>query len=75
MIGVTVIVRGFMFPLSRKQAKNTQDMQEKMAKLGPEVKKLQEKYKDDPTRMNTEVMKIYREYGVNPVSGCLPLIN
>ena len=35
---------------------------------------LQEKYKDDPARMNTEMMKLYKDYGVNPLSGCLPML-
>jgi YidC/Oxa1 family membrane protein insertase len=35
---------------------------------------LKEKYKDDPTRMNQEVMKLYKEHGVNPVGGCLPMM-
>jgi len=34
---------------------------------------LKEKYKDDPTRMNTEVMKLYKEYKINPLAGCLPM--
>jgi YidC/Oxa1 family membrane protein insertase len=76
IIGVTVIVRGCMFPLSRRQAKNTQDMQEKMAKLAPEVKKLQEKYKDDFQALNQARTELYLRHGINPLStlgGCLLL--
>ena len=35
---------------------------------------LREKYKDDPQRMNTEMMKLYKEYGINPFGGCLPML-
>jgi YidC/Oxa1 family membrane protein insertase len=77
IIGVTVIVRGCMFPLSRKQAKNTQDMQEKMAKLGPEVKKLQERFKDDFQALNQARTELYMRHGINPLStlgGCVLLL-
>ena len=46
----------------------------KMSALNPELKKLREKYKDDPQKMNTAVMQLYKEYGVNPAAGCLPLL-
>jgi YidC/Oxa1 family membrane protein insertase len=76
ILAVTVIVRGCMFPLSRKQAKNTQEMQEKMAKLAPEVKKLQEKFKDDFQALNQARTQLYLQHGINPLStlgGCLLL--
>jgi YidC/Oxa1 family membrane protein insertase len=38
------------------------------------MQELKDKYKDDPTKMNTEVMKLYKEHGVNPVGGCLPMM-
>jgi len=38
------------------------------------MQELREKYKDDPTRMNQEVMKLYKQYGINPVGGCLPMM-
>jgi YidC/Oxa1 family membrane protein insertase len=44
-----------------------------MQALQPLMNDLKEKYKDDPTRMNTEVMKLYKEYKVNPLAGCLPM--
>ena len=46
----------------------------KMSALAPKMQELKEKYKDDPTRMNQEVMKLYKEHGVNPVGGCLPMM-
>jgi YidC/Oxa1 family membrane protein insertase len=46
----------------------------KMSALAPKMQELKDKYKDDPTRMNQEVMKMYKEHGVNPVGGCLPMM-
>jgi YidC/Oxa1 family membrane protein insertase len=45
-----------------------------MQKLQPKVVKLKEKYKDDPTRMNQEMMNLYKTYKVNPLGGCLPMV-
>jgi YidC/Oxa1 family membrane protein insertase len=53
------------------QNKATRSMK-RMQLLQPKMTELREKYKDDPTRMNTEVMKLYKDYGVNPMSGCWP---
>ena len=66
---LTVLIRTLLWPL---QAKAQRSMK-RMGKLSPLMKDLQTKYKDDPQRMNQEVMKLYREYGVNPVGGCLPM--
>jgi len=55
------------------QAKANQSMK-KMQVLSPKLKELQEKYKEDPTKLNTEMMKLYKDYGVNPLGGCLPLL-
>jgi YidC/Oxa1 family membrane protein insertase len=46
----------------------------RMQALQPKMQELRDKYKDDPTKMNTEVMKLYKDYGVNPVGGCLPML-
>jgi YidC/Oxa1 family membrane protein insertase len=70
IILLTVIVRLAMFPISRKQALTSLKMQ----KLQPELKKLQEKYKDDLQARNREIMELYRKHGVNPFSGCLILL-
>ncbi len=70
IVALTVIIRGVMWPL---QNKSTRAMK-RMSKLQPEMKDLKEKYADDPQRMNQEMMKMYREYGINPLGGCLPLI-
>ncbi len=67
---VTVMLRLLMWPL---HAKSTM-MSKKMGLLAPMMKELKEKYKDNPQKMNQETMKLYREYGVNPIGGCLPLL-
>jgi YidC/Oxa1 family membrane protein insertase len=77
IILLTVIVRGMLFPLSRRQTHNAQVMQAKMAKLQPELKKIQEKYAGDFQRLQQEKMKLFREHGVNPfaaMGGCLLLL-
>src|SRR6266404_3961457 len=66
---LTLVVRLVLWPL---QTKANQTMR-KTALLGPKMQELREKYKDDPTRMNREVMKLYKQYGINPVGGCLPM--
>ena len=63
---LTVLVRGMMFPLSRRQALTSVKMQA----LAPEIKKLQEKYKDDKQALGMAQMELYRKHGVNPVGSC-----
>jgi len=46
----------------------------KMSALQPKINELREKYKDDPQKMNQEMMKLYSTYGINPMGGCLPLL-
>jgi YidC/Oxa1 family membrane protein insertase len=67
---LTTIVKLLLWPLQSKANKSMR----RMAALSPKMQELREKYKDDPTRMNQELMKLYKEYGVNPVSGCLPMM-
>lgn len=64
----TVIIRLLILPFNIKAAKSTKGMQ----KIQPEVKKLQTKYKNDPQKMNEEVMKLYKENNVSMMGGCLP---
>ena len=66
----TVIIRMILLPLSVKQLKSTA----KMGAIQPEMKKVQAKYKSDPQKAQQEVMKLYKENGVNPMGGCLPMI-
>jgi YidC/Oxa1 family membrane protein insertase len=70
IIALTVVVRAALVPLTLKQIKSMQTMQ----RLAPEIKALQEKYKDDKARLQQETMKFYQERKVNPFASCLPLI-
>jgi YidC/Oxa1 family membrane protein insertase len=70
IILLTACVKAVLWPL---QNKANQSMR-RMSALAPKMQALKEKYKDDPTRMNQEVMKLYKEHGVNPVGGCLPMM-
>lgn len=70
IIVLTLIIKSGLWPI---QNKATNEMR-KMSSLSPKMAELKEKYKDDPQKMNEETMKLYREYGVNPFSGCLPML-
>lgn len=66
----TILVRVAILPLTAQQQRSAKRMQE----LQPELKKLQEKYKNDREKLAQEQMALYREHGVNPFGGCLPLL-
>jgi YidC/Oxa1 family membrane protein insertase len=70
IILLTLMVRAAMFPISRKQAMTTVRMQE----LAPELKKLQEKHKDDKQGMAMAQMELYRKHGVHPLGSCWILL-
>ncbi len=70
IIFLTIAVRSLLWPL---QARSNAQMK-KMGKLSPLLKELQVKYKDDQQRFAQEQMKLFKEYGVNPLGGCLPLL-
>jgi len=70
IIVFTFIIRLLLHPLNRNQLKSMQKMQA----LQPMINEIREKYKDDSAKLNAQTMKLYKEYGVNPVSGCLPLL-
>jgi YidC/Oxa1 family membrane protein insertase len=76
IIILTIIINAVMFPLRHKSVVSMKKMQE----LQPEVKAIQDRYSklkfDDPARqkMNAEMMNLYRERGVNPASGCIPIV-
>src|SRR6476469_2002384 len=70
IIALTVTVRALLIPLTLKQFKSMQSLQQ----LAPEIKQLQEKYKDDKQRLNQEMMRFYQENKVNPFGSCLPLL-
>ncbi len=69
---LTIVIMALLTPLTVKSTKNMAAMQA----LGPEMKKLQQKYKGAENRalMNEEMMKLYKEHNVNPASGCLPML-
>jgi YidC/Oxa1 family membrane protein insertase len=70
IVMLTVAVRILLIPLTVKQVRSTRVMQE----LAPEIKKLQAKYKNDKTKLNEEMMALYKERGFNPMAGCWPLL-
>lgn len=70
IIVLTLLIKTAMWPL---QNKATESMK-KMSALSPKMTELREKYKDNPQKMNEELMKLYREYQINPFSGCLPML-
>jgi YidC/Oxa1 family membrane protein insertase len=70
IIGLTIIVRLILFPLTWKQYKSAQEMQA----IQPQIKALQQKYKNDRGKLQQETMKLYQEHHVNPFASCLPLV-
>lgn len=70
IIVLTALLKFAMFPITAKTAKSTVKMQE----VQPRMQALQEKYKDNPQKLNEQTMKLYKEIGYNPMSGCLPLL-
>jgi YidC/Oxa1 family membrane protein insertase len=70
IILLTILVRACLLPLTFKQFHSMQ----RLAHLQPEMKKLQERFKNDKERMNQEMMKFYRENKVNPFASCLPMV-
>jgi YidC/Oxa1 family membrane protein insertase len=70
VILLAFLLRILMHSLNRKAMKSMWKMQA----LQPLIQDLQERYRDDPQRLNAEIWKLYREHGVNPLGGCLPLL-
>ncbi len=70
IILLTLIIKMLLFPLMYKMLHS----QAKMGALKPKLAHLKEKFKDEPQKMQMENMKIYREYGVSPLGGCLPMV-
>jgi len=64
------LVKIVLFPLTRKSSQSMKEMQA----LQPLMKEMNEKYKDDQQKKTEETMKLYKEYGINPVGGCLPML-
>jgi YidC/Oxa1 family membrane protein insertase len=70
IIALTLILKGLLWPLQNRATKSMKKMQA----LTPKMNELRDKYKDDPARMNQETMKLYKDYGINPLAGCLPMV-
>ncbi|WP_110954563.1 YidC/Oxa1 family membrane protein insertase [Anaerosinus massiliensis] len=70
IILMTIVIKMLLYPLTVKQVKSMKAMQE----MQPEMKKLQEKYKNKPAELQKEMASLYSKAGVNPLAGCLPLI-
>jgi len=70
IILLTVFVKLAFWPLTKQSFQSMREMQ----RLQPEMQRLREKYKDDPTQLNKEVMELYKRHKVNPLGGCLPMV-
>ena len=69
ILATTVLVKGAFFPLANK----SYESMAKMKKLQPEIEKLRERFKDDPSRQQQEMMELYKKQKINPMAGCLPI--
>ena len=70
IVGLTILIRAILVPLTFSQLKSMQEMQ----RLAPEINALKEKYKEDKQRQQQELMKFYQERKINPLASCLPLL-
>ncbi|MBN2145101.1 MAG: membrane protein insertase YidC, partial [Candidatus Aureabacteria bacterium] len=70
IIIMTIVIRVLTYPLNKKSIVSMKEMQV----IQPQMKRLQEQYKNDPKRMQQELMLLYKKHGVNPMSGCFPML-
>jgi len=70
IIGLTIVIRFILYPFTTSQLKASLKMQ----KIAPHLSALKEKHKGDKAKIQQETMKLYKEHGVNPAAGCLPVI-
>jgi len=70
LIVFSLIIKVVLYPLTKTSMRSMQKMQA----LQPMMNEIKEKYKDDPQKMNQQTMRLYKEYGVNPAGGCLPML-
>jgi len=70
IILLTLLIKLLFFPLTKKGSEATLKMQA----LGPKIKEMQDKYKNDPQKLRLEMGKFYQQEGYNPISGCLPML-
>lgn len=76
IIALVIVVRAILHPLTKKSQLNMMKFSKQMQGIQPEMERLKKKYKDNQTKLNQEMMKLYREKGVNPAAmglGCLPM--
>lgn len=66
----SLIIKLAVYPLTKQSYQSMKKMQA----LQPKIAELKEKYKDDPQKLNSETMKLYSTYGINPAGGCLPIL-
>ncbi|MEE9117033.1 MAG: membrane protein insertase YidC [Calditrichia bacterium] len=66
----SILVKIVVYPLTKKSYKSMKEM----SRVQPLLTEIKEKYKSDPQRMNKETMKLYKEHGINPLGGCLPML-
>lgn len=71
---ITLIIRALLFIPSQNSYKHMKETQKKMSIIKPRMETLKKIYKDDPKKMNEETMKLYQEYKINPLGGCLPML-
>src|SRR5271157_6017078 len=70
IVGLTVLTRAVLVPVTYKQLRSMQELQ----RHTPEMQKIKERYKDDKQRQQQEIMKFYQENKINPLASCLPLL-
>ncbi|MHB2154297.1 membrane protein insertase YidC [Calditrichota bacterium GD2] len=70
IIVFSILIKILLYPLTKKSYQSMKEMQ----RIQPIMNELRKKYKDDPQRLNKEMMKLYKEHGVNPMGGCLPML-
>jgi YidC/Oxa1 family membrane protein insertase len=70
IIVFSILIKVFLYPLTRKSYKSMKEMQA----LQPLMQEINEKYKNDPQKKQQEIMKLYKERGINPLGGCIPML-
>ncbi|MFH1712043.1 MAG: YidC/Oxa1 family membrane protein insertase [Patescibacteria group bacterium] len=70
IIIITLLIKGILFPLTFRSLKSQRDLQA----IQPKIKEIREQYKDDKEKMAQELMAVYKNNNVNPLSSCLPLL-
>lgn len=70
IIFMTIAIKLILFPITQKQLRSMRSMQQ----IQPRIKMLQEEYQHDKEQLNVKLMELYKDYNVNPLGGCLPLL-